>query len=153
MCTKVSNKVLELFLVMLHAGEECEEVLKDDVVDKHLNELINMCYMYEVTHVYPTLSKLVTYCVTIENCCGYLSCASKFDLQDSCADYISRYITRQFSQVVRTNGFMWLAQAHPMLAVELVRLEIEERKPTSTNVAKSMLLGTKTSFGSDKVWR
>lgn len=113
---------------MLHAGAECEMVLKTDVVDEHLNKLIDVCYKYEVTHVFPTLSKLVKRFLTIENCCDYFICATEFGLDNNCADYISSYITREWAKVINTNGFMCLAHTHAFLAVELVRLEEEERK-------------------------
>jgi hypothetical protein len=119
--------VLKLFLVMLYAGAECEMVLQNDVMDKHLNNLINMCYKYEVTHVFPTLSKLVKRSLTIENCCGYFVCATEFGLDDNCADHISSYIKTEWGKVIRSDGFMDLAYTHPMLAVQLVRLEEAER--------------------------
>ena len=112
---------------MLYAGAECEMVLKNDVVDKHLNNLISMCYKYEVTHVFPTLSKLVKRFLTIEKCCGYFVCATEFGLDDNCANYISSYITTEWGQVIGTDGFMDLAHINPVLAVQLVRLQGEEK--------------------------
>ena len=107
---------------MLYVGAECEMVLKNDVVDKHLNKLINVCYKYQVIDVFHTLSKLVKSFLTIENCCGYFVCATEFRLEDNCANYISSYITTKWGRVIGTDGFMDLAHTHPMLAVQLVRL-------------------------------
>jgi hypothetical protein len=86
-----------------------------------------MCYKYEVTHVFPTLSKLVKRSLTIENCCGYFVYATEFGLDDNCANYISSYIGREWGKVIRSDGFMDLAYTHPLLAVQLVRLEEAER--------------------------
>jgi len=64
--------------------------------------------------------------LTIKNCCDYYVCATEFGLDDNCADHISSYITKRWGQVIRTDGFMCLAHTHPVLVVQLVRLEREE---------------------------
>ena len=108
---------------MLCAGADCEKVLKREVVNKHLLELIKVCHKYEVSHVFPTLSKLVKSALTVENCCDYYKCIIDFRpvFDHGCANYIYNFIRNKFGEVVKTNSFMRLAHTHPVREVALVR--------------------------------
>ena len=96
---------------------------------KHLHELIKVCHKYEVSHVFPTLSKLVKCTLTVENCCDYYKWTIDFPpvIDDWCASDISNFFRKKFSEVVDTDGFMRLAHTHPVLEVELVRYIIAQR--------------------------
>lgn len=116
-----------MFAHVVCAGAECEMVLKKDVVDKHLHELIKVCHKYEVTHVFPTLSTLVKSVLTIENCCDYIGCTVDFCPNDiKCTSYLLDYIELNFRRVVHTDGFRCLAHTHPDLVVLLVQWNTSE---------------------------
>ena len=108
---------------MFCAIADCEKVLKREFVDKHLPELIKVCNMYRVSHVFPTLSALVKSVLTVENCCNYYKWAFDFPpvIDDGCFFYMSDFIRKKFGEVVDTNGFMRLAKSYPFAAVILVR--------------------------------